>query len=218
MLKAVIQAILIYSMSVFLLPKTLCHDINSMMSKFWWEHKENDTKMVWMSWERLGRTNERGGMGFRDLESFNLALLAKQGWRLIHSSNSLVSRVFKEKYYPNGSFQTSTLGRRPSYAWRSIWASRRLLQEGMRWRVDDGKSIRIWHDRWLPSPTTYAVQSPVTILGEDARVSSLIDDDSQWWNKELVYSIFNKEEADMICSMPICPRQQGDRMVWASSR
>jgi hypothetical protein len=147
MLKAVIQAIPIYSMSVFLLPKTLCHDINSMMSKFWWGHKENDTKMVWMSWEKLGRAKERGGMGFRDLECFNLALLAKQGWRLIHNVDSLVSHIFREKYYPNGSFQSANLGRRPSYAWRSIWASRKLLQEGMRWRVGDGKSIRIWHDR-----------------------------------------------------------------------
>ena len=39
---------------------------------------------------------------------------------------------------------------------------RKLLQEGMSWRVGDGKSIKIWHDRWLPSPTTYAIQSPVT--------------------------------------------------------
>jgi hypothetical protein len=218
MLKAVIQAIPIYSMSVFLLPKTLCHDINSMMSKFWWGHKENDTKMVWMSWAKLGRAKESGGMGFRDLECFNLALLAKQGWRLIHNSDSLVSQIFREKYYPNASFQTSNLGRRPSYAWRSIWASRKLLQEGMRWRVGDGKSIRIWQDRWLPSPTTYAVQSPVTVLGGNARVSSLIDEDSKWWNKELVYSIFTKEEADIICSMPVSPGQQGDRMVWAGSR
>ena len=46
---------------------------------------------------------------------------------------------------------------------------------------------------------------------------SLIDDNSKWWNKELVYSMFNTEEADMICRIPIYPGQQSDRMVWAGS-
>ncbi|XP_059454900.1 uncharacterized protein LOC132185097 [Corylus avellana] len=181
-------------------------------------HKENDSKMAWMSWKKLGRAKEKGGMGFRDLECFNVALLAKQGWRLIHNTDSLVARILQEKYYPNASFQTSNLGRRPSYAWRSIWSSKKLLQEGMMWRVGDGKSIKIWHDRWIPSPVTYAVQSPVHILESDARVCSLIDENTKWWNKELVYNILCKEEADIVCSMPICPRQQGDCMVWAGSR
>jgi hypothetical protein len=35
-LKAVVQAISTFSMSVFLLPVTLCKDLNHMMQKFWW--------------------------------------------------------------------------------------------------------------------------------------------------------------------------------------
>jgi hypothetical protein len=102
--KAVIQAIPTYTMSVFLLPKTLCKDINSMMARFWWGNKENDSKMAWMSWERMGRPKNKGGMGFRDLETFNLALLAKQGWRLLQNPDSLVAKIFKEKYYSHGNF------------------------------------------------------------------------------------------------------------------
>jgi hypothetical protein len=34
LLKVVVQAIPTYTMSLFLLPKTLCNDINSMMSRF----------------------------------------------------------------------------------------------------------------------------------------------------------------------------------------
>jgi len=38
---------------------------------------------------------EEGGLGFQDLKAFNLALLAKQGWRLQNSTNILVHKVFK---------------------------------------------------------------------------------------------------------------------------
>jgi hypothetical protein len=55
----------------------------------------------------------------------------------------LVAKVLKEKYYPNSTFLNSNLGRRPSYAWRSIWTVKKLLHVGMRWRVGDGKSIKI---------------------------------------------------------------------------
>jgi hypothetical protein len=55
LLKAVVQAIPTYTMSVFQLHKTLCTEINSMMSKFWWGHKGNDKRIAWMSWSKMGR-------------------------------------------------------------------------------------------------------------------------------------------------------------------
>ena len=88
--------------------------------------------MAWMSWKKICTTKEKGGMGFRDLKAFNLALLAKQGWRILANQNSLVHRIFKAKYFTNNTFLEAKLGRRPSYAWRSIMAAREIVGRGSR--------------------------------------------------------------------------------------
>jgi hypothetical protein len=77
LLKVVIQAILTYSMSIFLLPKGLCLEINALLQKFWWGNQENESRIYWMKWSRMSISKNRGDMGFRDLVSFNKALLAK---------------------------------------------------------------------------------------------------------------------------------------------
>lgn len=91
LLKEVVQSIPTKTMSVFQLPKSLYNNINSMMSRFWWGHKENERKVAWMSWERMGRSKDSGGLGYWDLECFNMALLAKQGWRILQNPDSLVA-------------------------------------------------------------------------------------------------------------------------------
>ena len=48
--------------------------------------------MAWLSWDKLCESKECGGMGFKELKYFNLALLAKQGWRLQIGHNSLLYR------------------------------------------------------------------------------------------------------------------------------
>ena len=95
------------------------------------------------------KPKDRGGLGFRELRSFNLALLAKQGWRLQTNSTSLFSRVYKAKYFPHCSFTEAKVGRNLSYAWRSLMAAQSIIQRGMRWQVGDGNKIRVWHDKWV---------------------------------------------------------------------
>ena len=60
--------------------------------------------MAWTSWGNLCRRKMEGGMGFKDLKAFNLALLAKQGWRLNQNPDLLTYRVFKAKYFAGCSF------------------------------------------------------------------------------------------------------------------
>lgn len=68
-------------------------------------------------------------MGFKQLKYFNLALLAKQGWRLQNGHNSLLYWVLKAKYFPNGDFLNAALGNNPSYIWCSIFSAQSIVKQ-----------------------------------------------------------------------------------------
>ena len=78
LIKSVIQAIPTYSMSCFKLPKGLIKNIEAMIRKFWWGYSGDSRKVHWVKWEKLCEAKEVRGMGFKEIENFNEALLAKQ--------------------------------------------------------------------------------------------------------------------------------------------
>ena len=90
-----------------------------------------------------------GGLGFRDLKNFNLALLAKQGWRLMQCQDSLLFKVYIAKYFQHTSFLEASISNHSSFAWRSTTRGRDLIIQGSRWRVGNGSLINIWTDRWF---------------------------------------------------------------------
>ena len=118
-------------------------------------------------------------MGFRDIQAFNLFMLAKQGLRMLSNPSSLMAHLNKAKYYPNGDVLNASLGNRPSYAWKSIHKSLEVIKQGTRWRLRNGKTIHIWDDKWLPTPTTYKVISPQKDFGDFVTVLALIDHDTK---------------------------------------
>lgn len=90
------------------------------------------------------------GMGFRYLHDFSVALLGKQGWRLVTNPNNLVARNFKAKYYLKSTFLGAKLGASPSFVWRSILEAQQLLRQGLGCRVGNGVNVSIIEDPWLP--------------------------------------------------------------------
>ena len=71
-----------------------------------------------MKWERLCEAKEVEGLGFKEIEKFNEALLAKQVWRMINNPNSLCHRVFKVWFFPEYSILKAKDSPTGSYAWK----------------------------------------------------------------------------------------------------
>lgn len=90
-----------------------------------------------------------GGMGFRDLKTFNQTLLAKQGWMLMCDTRSLAHQVMQAHYFKNDSFLDVRRGYDPSFVCQSTWGAMSLLLEGLKWRVENLVNIQAWYMAWL---------------------------------------------------------------------
>lgn len=130
LIKAVAHSIPTYMIGVFQLPVKLCDELNSMCARFWWRQIGEERKINWKSWDMLTKSKKEGGLGFRDLWHFNLAMLAKQGWRLLQKDGSLIYRCFKAKYFPMGNFLEASDIPNSSFVWKSLMEAQPIMRKG----------------------------------------------------------------------------------------
>ena len=138
-----VQTIPTYTLSCFLLPLGLGQEIEGLIHKFCWGQRGERRKVHWVKWGDMCDPKSERGMGFKELSLFNEALLAKQTWKLLHNKNSLFYRVFKSRFFPNGSIMDVNEGRGGSYAWKSILKGQEVIKRGAKWRVGNGETIKI---------------------------------------------------------------------------
>ncbi|XP_019085449.1 PREDICTED: uncharacterized protein LOC109126388 [Camelina sativa] len=127
MIKSVAAAVPTFVMSCFRLPKAITSKLTGAVANFWWSTNGQSGGMHWLAWEKLCCSKQVGGLGFRNIDDFNSALLAKQLWRLIEAPDSLIARVFKSRYYQNSNPMELIPSYSPSYGWRSIVSARSLV-------------------------------------------------------------------------------------------
>ena len=217
LIQAVAQSIPIYIMSCFLLPKGFINEVNMIMSRFWWGDSSRKNKIHWKAWDSLCVSKMDGGLGFRDFESFNLALLAKQWWRLVHNEDSLGYRVFKAKYFPFHNPSEAVISPKASIIWRSLMKGREVVNSGAVWRVGNGKSINVWNDKWIPhQPSRVPSLLELQIL-TPIQVCRLIDAEGRKWDEHMIYEMFKKKEDVRIMVIPLSKVVVLDKLIWERS-
>ena len=84
-----------------------------------------------MKWEKLCEAKEVGSMGFKEIEKFNEALLAKQVWHLLNNHDSLCYKFFKARFFPDCSILEAKEAKGGSYTWKSILGAREVVKQGL---------------------------------------------------------------------------------------
>ncbi|CAM8960893.1 unnamed protein product [Rhodiola kirilowii] len=71
---------------------------NSIITSFWWNNAKEGRYIAWKNKITLQITKEDGGLGFKNFQLTNTALLIKQAWRIHSNPELLISKVFKSRY------------------------------------------------------------------------------------------------------------------------
>ncbi|XP_074374297.1 putative mitochondrial protein AtMg00310 [Apium graveolens] len=128
----------------------------------------------WMAWDRMCYPKKFGGMGFKRVREFNIALLGKQVWRLLAVLQSFVARLLKARYFPSSLVLSAGLGNNPSFVWRSILAAKDLIEVGSILKVGNGESINIWNDPWIPEIGSTKILTNTMQGLEEEKVAGLL--------------------------------------------
>lgn len=193
LLKSIAMALPVYAMSCFRLTKHHCQKIMSAMAAFWWNECGDKNKIHWVSWPKMCLPKELGGLGFRDIEDFNQALLAKQAWKLLNEPQSLLAQIYKGRYYANKEFLECGKGYRPSYAWRSILFGRELLNKGLVKSIGNGRATSVWSEKWIMDEVPRRPVNRQTLIDVNLKVSLLIQSSGEW-NDDILTELFPPNE------------------------
>jgi hypothetical protein len=181
------------------------------IANYWWGSSVDNKHVHLMKWDHLTKPKCEGGMGFRDMRMFNLAMLGKQGWRLMTRPDSLCSQVLKGRYFHDSDFMACSRNKNASCTWRAILAGKEALNPGFIKRIGSGVTTHIWEDWWIPQhmggkPLTPAKGQEYTLVNE-------LLTDSGGWNEDRVREIFFSIDANAILRIPVRGRED-DLWVW----
>ncbi|XP_050211703.1 uncharacterized protein LOC126661865 [Mercurialis annua] len=183
LIKTVAQSMPNYVMNVFLIPLRLWEELERMLNSFWWGRDQTKKKGIsWACWDKLCMPKKYGGLGFKKIREFNIAMLARQAWRLIKLENNLMVKIFKAKYFPNTSFLEARLWSNPSYVWRSIFETQNVMAKGVRIKIGNGQRIRIWGSPWLNNENSGLVATLMPNDLSNAMVINLFEVENRSWD------------------------------------
>ncbi|KAK2655925.1 hypothetical protein Ddye_008977 [Dipteronia dyeriana] len=96
--------------------------------------------------------------------------------------------------------------------WNSLWSGKGLLEKGLRRRVGNGTSIRIYKDNWVPRPENLKVVSD-PVLGNNAMTDTLLLP-SGGWDLQKIQNNFTLHDVEAIMKIPIGNKNAKDDFIW----
>ncbi|XP_021740038.1 uncharacterized protein LOC110706423 [Chenopodium quinoa] len=97
LIQSSLQAIPRYFMQSIWIPKYLNSNLDSICSNFLWGSSTHQKKITWVSWDKVCKPKEDGGLGFTKHHQLNSISLAKMCWS-VYNNKGWAANLLKEIY------------------------------------------------------------------------------------------------------------------------
>nr|GEW66678.1 RNA-directed DNA polymerase, eukaryota, reverse transcriptase zinc-binding domain protein [Tanacetum cinerariifolium] len=152
LLKSVLGSTPIYSMSLYKVPKSVLHSMESIRRNFFNGIQGDERKITWVKWSKVLASKKYGGLGVSSYYAFNRALLFKWVWRFISQDNSLWCRFITSMH----GLKLLKLSLFHSSTWNTIIREINVLKsQGVdlishcKIRVGNSMRTQFWNDTWV---------------------------------------------------------------------
>ena len=131
----------------------MANQIARLQRDFLWGGLGDEPKFHLVNWSTSCTPLSSGGLGIRNLRTFNVALLGKWLWRFGQESDALWHQVIEAKYGCDwgGWCFCPFSGPHGVSLWKNIRRGWPSLSRFFLYEIGDGSKVRFWLDRWCGS-------------------------------------------------------------------
>lgn len=159
LINSVLSSLPLYYFSFYKVPKKVLNELIRLQRAFLWGGDEAHRKIAWVSWKTICLPKSQGGLGIKNLEAFNIALLSKWRWKCLVGGDSLWHQVLLSKYGNLSRWRDGRIShysmRNASIWWRDISVLGNEFSGDENWfkrvthlRVGRGDKVLFWKDSW----------------------------------------------------------------------
>lgn len=152
LINTVLAGITNFWCSTFTLPKSCIKIINSLCGAYLWKGTLEGHHSARVAWETIVHAKEEGGLGIRDLISWNKATSIRLIWLLFFSSGSIWVAWFVDEVLAGDRSNFWTLKESNNHSWlvKRLLRLRPLVYNWIHIKLGNGRNTRFWSDHWSP--------------------------------------------------------------------
>ncbi|GJY75851.1 hypothetical protein Tco_0480967 [Tanacetum coccineum] len=116
-----------------------------------WSNGDSAKGKAKIAWKYICRPKECGGLGIRNLESWNEALLAKLLWNIASKKDTLWVKWIHMMKLKEGSIWNVQYTSNDNWHWKCLLEIRDKIADRMQYEIGDGSKVYLWYDEWHSS-------------------------------------------------------------------